>query len=207
MTMNERKAESIRKEIEKINKSLTRYKGLLEKKIAKAEKLGCAGWSSEEFRANYESASTEQIQAWFDMDIEKDNIADAERRLANAEERLKKVLPKVEADAERANEEAKLEAIEGRAFRILTADEIKKAEEEYKRWLEEFIRECAEDGVKIEDYSGHMIHGETKSGKKFGMYLNDGWTDRSDHCYTLYIDRKCIFTSGLFSTAYVELKK
>lgn len=207
MTLNERKAESIRKEIEKLNKSLTRYKGLLEKKIAKAEKEGCADWTVKDFRANYETMSQKQYEAWFDMDLAKDNVEDTERRIANAEQRLSKLLPKVEEDEEKASETARIDRIESNAFRILTAEERKKAEEEYQRWLEEFIKECAKDGVKIKEYFSNLILGETKSGKDFSMYLNNGFTERSYHCYTLYIDRKCVFTSGMFSTAYIELKK
>ena len=46
-TMIEKKMNSIIKEIEKLNKSLERHQGLLQKKIEKCEKLNC-NWTKEE---------------------------------------------------------------------------------------------------------------------------------------------------------------
>lgn len=209
MTMNERKVESIKKEIEKLSKSLERYEGIEAKKHAKAEKLGCADWTSEELRNAYDDRNTnlDKINAWFDLSIARDNIEDTKRRIANAEERLSKALPKAEADQAKKDEDQRLDEMEEKAFKVLSIKEWNKIQEEYRKWLEQFKAECLKDGIVIEEYASRYITGTTKSGKRFYMFLNDGWTDRSDHCYTLKINGETIFTSGLFRTAYPMLKR
>ena len=75
-----------------------------------------------------------------------------------------------------------------------------KSEKEYEAWLKQFKAECLLDGITIEYATNTLIAGKTKSGKQFTMYLNNGCTYRSGHCYTLTIESDTIFTSGLFST-------
>ena len=209
MTLNERKVESIRKEIAKYEKSLERYQGLEAKKLTKCQKLGCADWTNEDFRNAYDNReeNLDKINAWWDLDLEKDHVKEMQDKIENAKKRLAKVMPIAEADKARSAEDEKLEALEGKAFKVMSIKDWNKLQEEFKKWLEEFKADCLKDGVVIEEYRSCYIGGTTKSGKHFSLYLNDGWTTRSDHCYTLYIERKCIFTSGLFSTAYKTLKR
>ena len=50
---------------------------------------------------------------------------------------------------------------------------------------------------------GGIKEGVTPSGKKWVFYMNSfGWTQRSHHCGSLYIEGKgCIFTSGKLARA------
>lgn len=209
MTMNERKVESIRKEIEKYTKSLERYESIEAKKFAKCEKLGCADWTREDLRNAYgdRNGNLDKINAWFDYDMAKDNVKETKEKVKNARARLEEAMPKAEADRESRREGERIEQLEEKAFKVLSWKDYFKAQEEFRRWLEALKADCLKDGVKIENYSGHFISGKTKSDKQFAMYLNEGWTERSDHCYTLYIDGKAIFTSGLFRTAYQLLRR
>lgn len=209
MTMNERKVESIRKELDKYTKSLTRYEGIAEKKLAKCQKLGCADWTQEELRKAYDdrNSNLDKINAWFDYDMAKDNVEEMKRKIENANKRLEKVLPEADKDRANAEEDKRIEQLEEKAFKVLSIKEWNRLQEEYRKWLEAFIADCLKDGVVIENYSGQYINGTTKSGKRFYMSLNDGWTERSEHCYTLWIDGEIKFTSGLFSTAYRLLKR
>ena len=204
-TMVEKKAESIRKEIEKLEKSLARNKGILEKRIAKAEKVN-ANWSREEFFQHRDTDMTDaQWAAYFDKYIAESDIEDITERLENAKKRLSKVLPKVDAvEAEKAEDE-RLDMMESRFYRASKSAEEREAE--YQAWLKWFKDECLKDGVVIEEANGWMVYGKTRSGKRFCMFGNSGYTVRSLHCYTLKIDGETIFTSGDFSTAYRIVKK
>lgn len=44
--------------------------------------------------------------------------------------------------------------------------------------------------------NGRTFQGVTAGGKKWILYGNNGWTERSRYCGTLTIDGKAIFTSG-----------
>lgn len=215
MTMIEKRAESIRKEIEKLSKSLETHKERLEKKTAKAAKMNAIEynekWDTEGERINEcmlqrTPENAKAYGAWWALHMEKGEIEDLERRIANAESRLAKILPKAEAEAEKNAEDERIEKMENKFFNIThkTAEQI---QAEYEAWLREFKAECLKDGVVIEQVNGWAITGKTKSGKQFGCYGNSGWTERSKHCYTLYIDRKMIFTSGDFTTCYRLLKR
>lgn len=209
MTLNERKVESIRKEIAKYEKSLERYQGIEAKKLAKCQKLGCADWTQEDLRTAYDdrNKNLDQINAWFDYSIAQDNTEETKRKIENAKKRLEKVMPKAEEDKARTAEDEKLEALESKAFTVMSIKDWNRIQEEFRKWLEEFKADCLKDGVVIEEYKSCYIGGKTKSGKRFSLYLNDGWTTRSDHCYTLKINGETIFTSGLFRTAYPMLKR
>ena len=204
-SMAEKKAESIRKEIEKLEKRLARNQGLLEKRIAKAEKVN-ANWSHEEFFQHRDTDMTqEQWAAYFDKYSTEMDIEDIADRLENAKSRLSKILPKVEeVNAEKAEDE-RLNIMESRFYRASKSAEEREAE--YQAWLKWFKAECLKDGVEIIEANGWMVFGNTKSGKRFCMFGNSGYTVRSLHCYTLKIDGETIFTSGDFSTAYRIVKK
>lgn len=202
MTMAEKKMNSIQKEIEKLEKSLARYKGLLEKKIAKCEKLNC-NWTREEMFDKREKGemSQEQWSAWFDMGIEEGHVEDTERRLENAGKRFDRAVVEYEKVTAK---EAEDEEINAKELQWLEASQ--KNEEEYYEWLNQFRKECAEDGILIDKATNAYIYGHTASGKEFSMYINDGWTIRSLHSYTLRVNGTVLFTSGLFSTGYKYLK-
>lgn len=201
MTMAEKKMNSIQKEIEKLEKSLARYQGLLEKKTAKCEKLNC-NWTREQMfekRENNEM-SQEQWSAWFDKRLAEGNVEDTHHRLENAAKRFEKAVAEYEKVAEKTAED---EEINSKELQWLEA--AQKSEEEYYKWLAQFKKECAEDGIIIEKADRWHVIGNTVSGKQFVLYLNDGWTKRSLHSYTLRVNGTVLFTSGLFSTCYKYL--
>lgn len=84
--------------------------------------------------------------------------------------------------------------------------EFVKAEKEFEEWLKRFKAECLKDGIIIEEYHNAYMYGTTRNGKPFYLEINNGWTTRSLHCYTLKIDGKTMFTSGTFIRAYNYLR-
>ena len=78
---------------------------------------------------------------------------------------------------------------------------------EYERWLAEFKAECLKDGIIIDNACGTWFDGTAANGKRFYLDRNNGWTDRSWHCYSLTIGGETVFTSGEFNTAYRYLMK
>ena len=222
MTMNEKKMESIEKEIAKIAKSLERYEAILAKKTEVCIKLNC-NWTDEEYKnriqqlhARHEGAQVvffgedddliteKQNSAWFDKGIAEDNVEDSKRRLANAEKRYTKISEAVRTENEK--NEAFKKAYE-RASEMERKMLAKKSEEEYQKWLEEFKAECLKDGVVIEDASNWFVRGITPSGKRFFFVINSGYTERSWHCYSLRIEGNTIFTSGEFWRCYNTVKR
>ena len=201
MTMAEKKMNSIQKEIEKLEKSLSRYQGLLEKKIEKCKKLEC-NWNDEEYFAKRDAneVNQEQWSAWFDKSLAENNVEDTQGRLENAGKRFERAVSEYEKVAEKAAED---EEINTKELKWLEASQ--KNEEEYYKWLEQFRKECAEDGILIDKATNSYIYGNTVSGKNFSLYINDGFTIRSLHSYTLRVNGVVLFTSGLFSTAYKYL--
>ena len=207
MTMNEKKVQSIQKEIEKLTNSLNRYKGLLEKKIAKCEKLNC-NWTKEEMFEKREAGEINQKQweAWFDKNLAEGNAEDTERRINNAIKRLEKATTIYEKENERNEAD---QAFKDRANGIESEwNKLTKAERmaKYEKWLREFKAECLKDGIIIDEVNSIYISGKTPGDKSFILYNNNGWTDRSRHCYTLRIDGIVYFTSGTFQTCYRYIK-
>lgn len=201
MTMAEKKMNSIQKEIEKLEKSLERYQGLLAKKIAKCEKLNC-NWTREQMFEKRENGemSQEQWSAYFDKSLAEGDVEDTQHRLENAAKRFERAVVEYEKVAEKAEEDERIDAKE-----LEWLENCQKSEEEYYRWLEQFRKECAKDGIIIDEASNNWISGNTKSGKRFAMYINNGWTQRSLTSYTLRVNGTVLFTSGLFSTGYKYL--
>lgn len=221
MTMNEKKMESIENEIAKIAASLERYKSILAKKTEQCIKLNC-NWTSDEYRnimkqfhARHEGEcvvyfgedddliTKKQNSAWVDRDIAEDNVEDCKRRLENAERRYAKISETVRIENEKNEEFRKAYEHASEMERQML---LQKEKEEYEKWLAWFKAECLKDGVVIEDASNSWVNGITPSGKKFVFYLNNGYTERSWHCYSLYIDGKTIFTSGEFWRCYNTVK-
>ena len=201
MTIAEKKVESIKKEIEKLTKSVERTTNSYNKKTEKCVKLGC-DWTDEEMRLHSDIDMTDkQWSAWFDRTVTESDMKDYQERLEHAFKRLERAEREFENVAERIAED---EAIANKENNWLEL--ISKREEEYQKWLAQFKAECLEDGIVIEEASSNWITGTTPNGKRFSMYINNGWTERSFHSYTLRINGATYFTSGLFATGYRYLK-
>jgi len=205
-TMIEKKAESIRKEIEKLETRLHRQQDLLTKKIAKAEKAG-SNWGKEEFYEHRDTDMTqEQWAAYFDKYSAEEDVKETESRLENAKKRLNKLTPAIEKDEAAKCESERLTDMEAR-FYSASHKSKEEREREYEEWLANFKAECSKDGITIDGATGWMVYGTARNGKRFTMYGNSGQTVRSLHCYTLRIDGETIFTSGDFTTGYKILKR
>lgn len=221
MTMNERKMESIEKEIAKIAKSLERYESILVKKTELCIKLNC-NWTDEEYRsrmkelhARHEGAqivffgedddliTKKQNSAWFDKSLAEDNVTDCKRKLENAEKRYVKISETVRAENEKNEDFRKAYEQASEMERKMLQE---KANEEYEKWLTWFKDECLKDGVIIKEACNSWVIGITPSGKKFSFWINNGYTERSWHCYSLRIDGNTIFTSGEFWRCYNTVK-
>lgn len=226
MTLAEKQMISSSKEIEKAVARIERVKAKIEKNKATLEKLGCADWTKEEWKAkrailgdrarakdlmflewDNEVLSQKQDSALWDKFLTLDNeLEEAEQKYESAVKHYNKAMETFENLNESLEEQKATEAKENEwlAFASLTEEERKAA---YEKWFKAFKAECAKDGVEIEYATASHISGKTKSGKGFSMYINNGWTTRSFHCYTLAINGETIFTSGLFSTGYNIIKK
>lgn len=202
-TMNERKLESIRKEIEKLNKSLDRQTGILAKKTAKCVKLGC-DWTEEEWRERRDSGTMtgKQDEAWFDRYCTESEVEDLNRRIANATKRFERMAGVVEQDTAKAAEVSKVQAIDEAWIQAQEA----KAEKLYKAWKKMVERYFKENGIEPEEITGTYISGKTASGKGFQIYINNGFTGRSNHCYTLSVDGYTVFTSGTLATCFAYIR-
>lgn len=187
------------KELEKLNDQLERAKKAYDKKYANAVKYGVQDWDSVEYNAWLETvekteffylinkADVKKNGAWWDLFRAKREVEDITAKIERAEKRLEK------AEQEVQKYYNELEKI---------AD-LKAKEEFTQRQFEEEKKEWAKDGITLEG----RYYGLTPNGKKFVIYGNDGWTDRSLHCFTLRIDGRTIFTSGEFWRAYAVIKK
>ena len=187
------------KELEKLNAQLERAKKSYEKKLANAIKLGVDTWNADD-HTNW-IASVEKInsiyiankedikknEAWWDLFSAKRAVDEITDSIERAEKRLSK------AEAEVNNYREEINKIE----------DLKAKEEFAKRTFEEEQKEWAKDGIKLEG----RYYGVTPSGKTFNIYGNNGFTDRSWHCFTLRINGETIFTSGEFWRAYAIIKK
>ena len=186
------------KELEKLNKRLERAQKSLSKKKAVAEKIGVAAWTEEDHRAFLNSIETNEY-GWIvnKADIKKNgayyDLIGAEREVEEVSEEIRNAearLDKAEELLERHKKE--VEAIEG--YKNAEALRAQEFEAERKEWKK--------DGIALERrYAGY-----TPSGKRFEIYGNSGYTRRSLHCFTLYIDGNTVFTSGEFWRAYAVIK-
>lgn len=208
-TMIEKKAESIRKEIAKLEASLEKHEAKLAKVTAKAEEMDALEFKEIWNEPNPENPMYRKpehikaVSAYMDLIGERREVEDIKHRLENARTRLSKVVPKVEEAEAKAEEDARIMNLEA-SYLAKTAEERKA---EYEAWLAEFKAECLKDGVIIDEATNTWISGKTASSKNFIMYLNNGFTERAMHCYTLRIDGETIFTSGDFTTGYRVIRK
>lgn len=185
-------------ELNKLNERLERAEKTLAKKLAIAQKLGVADMDVEQHREWLRTVPAEngwivnkedkkKNGAWLDLFGAEREVADIKERITYAEKRHQK--------AEQMFEEyiAEVEKIEDLKMR----EELRKLEFEAEQ------KEWAKDGITLEG----RYYGATPNGKRFYVLGNNGWTERSLHCFTLYIDGETIFTSGEFWRAYGVIKK
>lgn len=212
-TMIEKRAESIRKEIAKYEARLARHEAKLAKATAKAEKMGATEFKEEWNETNPENPMYRKpehmpfVSAYFDYKRATSDVEETKQYLENANKRLEKILPQVaEIEAVTAECEA-IGNIEAKMIRNLPKKSAEELKAEYEAWLAEFKADCLKDGIIIDEATAHFVAGTAKNGKRFALYINNGFTERSLHCYTLRIDGETIFTSGDFVTAYRILKK
>lgn len=187
------------KELEKLNTQLERAEKNYEKKYVNAVKYGVQDWDNAEHYAWVETTERtesgffinkvdEKINgAWWDLVRAKGALKDIKDSITRAEKRLEK------AEAEVQKYYTELDKI----------TDMKAKEEFAKRTFEEEQKEWAKDGITLEG----RYYGLTPNGEKFVIYGNNGFADRSLHCFTLRIDGRTIFTSGEFWRAYAIIKK
>lgn len=214
-TMIEKQVISTQKEVEKLNARLERAKKAYQKKIAIAEKLNVANWTNAQYRAWIETVPTDngwiinkddikKNGAYLDVSRAKSDIEEVEESLKKAIARLERLTGKAEKVAEDRAKEEYLGQVEENwsKYSIPTW-----TQEEREEWERQFKERCLEDGIIIKEINGLWISGETEDGKRFVFEKNNGWIGRGSHCYSLWINRECVFTSGMFSTGYAYLKK
>ena len=198
MKMVEIKHRSRMQELNKLSARLERAEKALAKKTAVAEKMGVADWTNDEHKEWLSTVETTDMGwiiskddqkkngAWFDLYGAKREVEDIKGQIERAEARF--------AKAEEALEEYRKE--------VAQIESLKEKEELWKLEFEQEQKEWAKDGITLEDrYSG-----TTPQGKRFLIYGNNGFTNRSLHCFTLYIDGQTVFTSGEFWRAYGVIK-
>lgn len=188
------------KELEGLYARLERAEKAYAKKLEKAQKLGVAEWTNEDrwawmatcpktengmFFAN--KKDIEKNGAWLGVDSAKGEIEDVMSRIANAEKRMAK-----------AQEE-----LDNYIEEVKKLDDMMKKEELLKLEFEQEQKEWAKDGIKLEG----RYYGVTPKGKRFYTERNCGFTERSWHCWMLRIGGETIFTSGEFWRVYANIKR
>jgi len=185
-------------EIEKLQISLEKAQKSYEKKLAQAEKLGVADWDDDYHRDWLRSVPNNggwmtdkndirKNGAWIDLNMAENRISEIEYKIEKAEKRLEKAEQEVQTYYDQIAQEA----------------DLRRKEELYRLEFEQEQKEWLKDGITLE----RRYAGTTPQGKRFCIMRNGGWTERSFHCYTLYIDGNVVFTSGEFWRAYGIIKK
>lgn len=185
--------------MEKATAALERAKKNLEKKLAKAEKYGVENMTDEEHREWVKTVPVNEYffmvnkedvlknGAWFDLVTARENLSDAEYKLQRAEEGLQKAQEELDKHHKEVDE----------------LEDLKKKEDLQKKEFEEEQKAWAEDGIALVK----RYRGTTPNGKPFAIEGNNGWTERSRHCFTLLIGNEVVFTSGEFWRAYAVIKR
>lgn len=197
MKMVEIKLRSITAEYEKLIARKERIEKALAKAEAKCEKLGCK-WTDEERREFLRNC--EHNEAGWMTNKKEIEMNGAWFNWTGYEFDLKRVNESIEHIAKRLNEAQ--ERAEDYHREVAKIADAKTRE---ARWQEEFEAEqkdWAKDGITLEA----RYYGKTPKGERFCIYQNDGYTDRSLHCYTLQIGGQTIFTSGEFWRCYLVIK-
>ena len=197
MKMVEIKLRSITADYEKTLARKERNEKMLAKAIAKVEKLGCK-WTEEEHREFLKTCKANAAGWMTDKkEIEKNSAWYSWLHYESEVERINKDLEYYTKKLDEVQERAE-------AYHREVA-KIEDAKTRQARWQEEFEAEqkdWAKDGITLEA----RYYGKTPKGLKFYIEQNNGWTDRSLHCYTLTINGETIFTSGEFWRCYLVIK-
>ena len=143
-------------------------------------------------RGNFKSNSKNDKEdiakngAWFDLISARNRVEEIKRSINNAEKRFEQAEEKVTE------------------YRVQVANmkDLQQKEELRKLEFEAEQKEWMKDGIELKG----RYWGITPQGKKFNIYGNNGFTIRSLHCFTLYINGETIFTSGEFWRAYGVVK-
>ena len=161
------------------------------------EKLGVADMDNDQHREWLQTVPTEggwiinkediaKNGAWFDLISARNRVDEIKRSINNAEKRFEQAEEKVTE------------------YRVQVANmkDLQQKEELRKLEFEAEQKEWMKDGIELKG----RYWGITPQGKKFNIYGNNGFTIRSLHCFTLYINGETIFTSGEFWRAYGVVK-
>lgn len=194
MTKAERTMNKYQSELDKLHAQLDRAINAYNKKLEAAKKLGVDTWTNEQHHAWLETVPTaengfiinkEDIKknsAWFDLACAESRITELEQSIVRKTKMLEKSTHEVKVQNQKNDE---LEAEKARA---------------------KMIDDWSKDGITIENMGGNYIYGKTPKDKFFSIEGNNGVTERSLHCYRLWVDDKVVFTSGEFYRAYHEIK-
>ena len=205
MTQIERMLKRCENDIAKAQKGIDRCTKWNEKKEAKCVKLNCLWTTFEEFATHRDTDMTQpQYAAYVDWSMNLKQIKEYEHNLAVAQREYDKLQGRYNTACEAAEFEDHVNNMENSWSQSVNLEE---EHEKYLRWLEQFKADCLKDGIVINEATNNYISGLSKQGEKFVMYINNGWTERSNHSYTLRVDGETVFTSGLFSTGYRYLMK
>ena len=195
MTAAERTMNKYNNELTKLNTQLEKALNTYNKKLEAAKKLGVDTWTNEDHGSWLENVPTtengfiinkEDIKkhaTWFDLVCAENRIQELERSIVRKTRLLEKSTQEVKIQNQIQDE---LDAEKQRA---------------------KMIDDWAKDGITIEAMGGSYIHGRTPQNKFFSIEGNNGVTERSLHCFRLWVDGKVIFTSGEFYRAYHEIKR
>jgi hypothetical protein len=214
MTRAELYLNKCNKELEKLNIQLTKAEVTYENKLAIAQKYGVDTWDNETHYNWLQSVpnnsgwliNKEDIKintAWFDLFSAKSRVDELQSSIEKALKRLDKAQKDYDIEcgkqAESALDDARSEIADKYLNTKLSQEEIKAMQEQMKaEWLK--------DGIVITKFYGSGLEGITPQGKNFYFYINNGFTNRSWHCYTLCIDGVTLFTSGTIQSCYRTIK-
>lgn len=185
-------------ELNKLNARLERAEKSYQKKLANAEKYGVADMTNEEHLEWLRTVPTTEMGmiinnadvkkngAWYDLYRAERELEEAKEAIEKSEKRFEKAYTALQEYQEEIAKIADLQEKE----KLMKLE----FEQEQKEWMK--------DGITLDG----RYYGKTPKGKSFSIDINNGWTQRSFHCYTLYINGNCIFTSGEFWRAYGIVK-
>ena len=199
MKMVEVKLRSATRELEKLSARKERAEKALKKATDKANKLGC-NWTKEEHAEWMKTVETTPDGNWIanDSDIKINgvyfDVVRAKRDLEEVNEAIKNAEKRLEASQK---------AVDEYLEELNRISDIKQKEELLKLEFEQERKEWAKDGITLKG----RYYGITPNGCNFIAERNNGFTERSLHCYSLWIDGNTIFTSGEFWRVYATIKK
>lgn len=201
-------------ELDKLNTQLAKAEATYEKKLDIAKKYGVDTWDNEAHAKWLETVETvngwivnkEDIKintAWFDVGSAEDRIHELNYSIEKALKRLEKAQNEYDVECGKQAEIDLNNTRADMADRYLT---VTLSEDEIRAMQEQMKAEWLKDGIVITKFYGSGLEGITPQGKNFYFYINNGFTNRSWHCYTLCIDGVTLFTSGTIQSCYRTIK-